>query len=445
MPLPSLAHRRAGAWLLASLALMLLGLAAAPAQAAAWRLSQEPGGFGDARGPVAAGPADRKLVVWWEERLAPGGRPDGFLAHARKVDARGRPRGPIRQLHGPTGAPQLVYNPRRREYLLAWSGEWDGGARGPCRPWGGYMPPPDCETVETEVHVQRLDGAGRPLEAPRRITATGRADDPAARSVLLDVEVDARRDRYLVAFEASEGDHDRRLAVQSLDGRAREIGVDDATIPTERSEAFHGSLASRPRGRGYVLLYSLHRRIREGDILGQRLDAMGAPDGTPVAVATGTGARRDGPVLLRAPRGPGYVAFWRTGTGQHPAIRVTAVSLDARARPTRRPSALTRWSILASPTAARLGRSRVLLAWTQESSTDSEIHTRLLDVRGRALGPARRRTRTGADPRPGTVNPPPGSARMPSLEPVTGGALLTFTAIDGRDRRDDAYARRLRR
>jgi hypothetical protein len=221
---------------------------------------------------VVSGPAGEFFVMWRE--CAPGA-----LEGCNLVGQRLRPTGAA--LAGPfviaenTGrGGTAVYNPKRREYLVAWATD--------------------------EVRAQRLAADGSRVGTQAFVVSAKATIGPP---VLAHNSV---RDEYLVAWDQREGDYFDDLRGQRLDASGQQVGADDFAIPASDAgspggggaftRAFAEEVAHDPVHDRYLLF----RQFVSGGsstITSRWISGSGALGGTgPAALGRGTGSN-----LLGAP------------------------------------------------------------------------------------------------------------------------------------------------
>ena len=249
-----------------------------------------------------AGGGSGFLAVWIQRG------PNGVAIVARRVTDTGRPVGPARVVgttrsgFAMTAPPSAVWNPRRREYLVAFQATSPAEASG-----------------DVEMFVRRIGRDGRPRGAVRRATRTG---DPASglqRSMKPSLVLDPRTGESLLAFTATVSDDGKReLRVQRLSpkgarlGRARRVGP----APAESGGGTSGVAGVLP-GRGWLAMLDAfgfaNGKPTPGAISLQRLTRRATPDGRPRAIGPEL-AEQTALTLSRHPRSGRTLAVWqRTG------------------------------------------------------------------------------------------------------------------------------------
>lgn len=314
--------------------MLVLGLVA-PAAARAEQLSPS----GGAKSTLIGG--ERGFLAVWGQRTATGSD-----VVARPLDGIGRPTGPARVIgytrrgFGQVMPPSGVWNPRRREFMVAFQASTAQEASIPCVPTGVPYALPCLDENDVEIFTRRVGPAGRPRGPIRRATATGDPRSGIMRSERPSLALDVRGRDYLLAFTATTAPALRELRVQRLrpDGRraggSRRIGP--APVWGGITSGVAGSLG---RGGWGVLVDSLpfvNGAPTGADLRLQRLSARARPLGR-----------------LR-----------RVGPEQSEQMVATALSLHPRT-------------------------GYALAVWRRESWSDRAHLIRLLGAGGRTLGPVR--------------------------------------------------------
>jgi hypothetical protein len=276
--------------------------------------------------------ADEFLVVWRGDSAAFGVQTDDAEIFARRLDARGRPLGPVVRVSkmgqdtGSQGAwvaetPDVAYHPARDEYVVVWDGTDDGRAdRGEC-----------------EVYGQRLDASGTPVgEDDFQISAmwpssSGSGCGPSEPRV---VHQPANDEYVVVWWGALPVDpYPNRIDGawgQRLSPTGANIGAPVLITDPTQKEGYGGDLVANGVDGEYLVAW---QELYPDAIRGRRLDAALRPLGPELAIFPPPVYPIHPPVLSFDPWRRHYVAAVPIGSPYEWWRELFAVLLDVTGSP----------------------------------------------------------------------------------------------------------------